>query len=358
MTETMTSLAMVTKAGVPSNKVIVGVSSYARSFGMVDGGCHSPQCTFSGTATRSDATPGICTNTSGYISDAELYDILDGTDSKQGLRRRGAMVDRSRRHRRDVSDRVKEYYFDKESDSMIMVYDDDQWASFMDHDIRTTRTHKYAGLNLGGTTNWASDLEKFNPAPHDYKDWDAYKLAIKSGDTGFNGVDDPNANRTGNWTELTCDTPAIAQYSHMLASERWQSLGCPTAWSQFKQLWRKQEEAYPNSDSSRFTMSLIAFFGIHESASCDSIVEGNYCTDTIECLNLPKRNTTGPAAMQIWNSLVFLHNVSGSLEILSSILSHNPLLFPWRPTYNNISSRLDVCRVLQHHRRGFYRCFS
>ena len=38
LTETMTSLAMVTNAGVPSTKVFVGISSYARSFKMSKAG--------------------------------------------------------------------------------------------------------------------------------------------------------------------------------------------------------------------------------------------------------------------------------------------------------------------------------
>ncbi|KAI0505412.1 glycoside hydrolase superfamily [Xylaria bambusicola] len=36
ITETMSSLIMVTKAGVPSNKIVVGVTSYGRSFKMTD----------------------------------------------------------------------------------------------------------------------------------------------------------------------------------------------------------------------------------------------------------------------------------------------------------------------------------
>lgn len=41
---------MITKAGVPSNKVIVGVTSYGRSFQMVDPSCTGPDCLFTGGA--------------------------------------------------------------------------------------------------------------------------------------------------------------------------------------------------------------------------------------------------------------------------------------------------------------------
>jgi GH18 family chitinase len=33
-TETMTAMSMITKAGMPTNKVIMGVASYGRSFKM------------------------------------------------------------------------------------------------------------------------------------------------------------------------------------------------------------------------------------------------------------------------------------------------------------------------------------
>jgi chitinase len=64
-TETKTSLAMVTKAGVKSDKVIVGIASYGRSFYMEYSGCAGPDCKFTGTSTESDAAPGRCTKTSG-----------------------------------------------------------------------------------------------------------------------------------------------------------------------------------------------------------------------------------------------------------------------------------------------------
>jgi GH18 family chitinase len=42
------ALAIIAKAGVPSNKVVVGVSSYGRSFGMMDPSCRGPMCTYAG----------------------------------------------------------------------------------------------------------------------------------------------------------------------------------------------------------------------------------------------------------------------------------------------------------------------
>ncbi|KAL2260089.1 hypothetical protein VTK26DRAFT_6028 [Humicola hyalothermophila] len=74
VTETKYALAMVTKAGVPSHKVIVGVSSYGRSFGMTDPNCSGPMCTYTGP--ESGAFAGKCTQTKGYLADAEIEDLI------------------------------------------------------------------------------------------------------------------------------------------------------------------------------------------------------------------------------------------------------------------------------------------
>jgi chitinase len=85
---------MITKAGVPSNKVVVGVTSYARSFKMTTPGCHGEMCTFTGP--DSGALPGPCTDTAGYISDAEINQIL-------------------------ASDRVNHNFIDGKSQSNVLV---------------------------------------------------------------------------------------------------------------------------------------------------------------------------------------------------------------------------------------------
>lgn len=76
MTETMSALVMITKAGVSSNKVVVGVSSYGRSFEMTSASCTGPLCTYTGP--ESGAEHGRCTDTGGYISDGEIRDIVTG----------------------------------------------------------------------------------------------------------------------------------------------------------------------------------------------------------------------------------------------------------------------------------------
>ena len=64
----------VTKAGVHTNKIFVGLSSYGRSSKNVDPDCSSPDCTFVGP--DSEAAKGFCTGTAGYLANAEILDTI------------------------------------------------------------------------------------------------------------------------------------------------------------------------------------------------------------------------------------------------------------------------------------------
>lgn len=134
LTETTSALSMITKAGVPANKVVVGVTSYGRSFEMTKAGCTGPDCTFVGP--DSGATPGECTNTAGYIANAEIDDII-------------------------ANDNTSQIIFDAASDSDIMVYNDTQWVAYMTNTTKSTRIAYYQGLNFAGTSDWAVGLQSF-----------------------------------------------------------------------------------------------------------------------------------------------------------------------------------------------------
>lgn len=133
-TETMDALAMITKAGVPSNKVVVGVASYGRSFKMAEAGCDGPMCTFTGSARDSDAYPGRCTNTPGYISNAEIQEIIE-------------------------SGNVNRQWTSAGSD--LLVFNDTEWVAYMNDSIKKDREELYASYNFAGTTDWAVDLLEF-----------------------------------------------------------------------------------------------------------------------------------------------------------------------------------------------------
>ncbi|EEP76245.1 conserved hypothetical protein [Uncinocarpus reesii 1704] len=143
ITETQSALSMITKAGVPANKVFCGITSYGRSFKMAEEGCTGPTCKFTGSALVSDAAPGVCTNTSGYISSAEIRELIKfGEDFEEtGIKTKG--------------------FFDDESHSDILVYNDLEWVGWMSDETKTVRSALYKFLNFGGTSDWAVDLDRY-----------------------------------------------------------------------------------------------------------------------------------------------------------------------------------------------------
>ncbi|KAJ5364022.1 Peptidoglycan-binding Lysin subgroup [Penicillium cataractarum] len=126
----------VTKAGVPTNKIFVGESSYGRSFLMSFEGCTQPYCLFEGDWLNSPAAPGICTQEPGYIANAEIEEIIFEANN------------------------VKAWH-DDASDSDIVVYDGVQWVAYMTDDTKTKRREVYRGYNFAGTIDWATDLQAF-----------------------------------------------------------------------------------------------------------------------------------------------------------------------------------------------------
>ncbi|KAK3330048.1 killer toxin alpha/beta [Apodospora peruviana] len=179
LTETMLTLAMVTKAGVPSNKLFVGVSSYGRSFKMEKAGCDGPECTFVGP--ESGAQKGMCTDTSGYISNAEI----------------GLLKTRKG---------VKEWT-DTKSASQIMTWDGTEWVAYMTDDQKKARGTRYKGLNFAGTVDWAVDLQGFTgdddrgPTDDDEEDDDDEDLPnmppLPDCDDTYNNMDDVESKLDG-----------------------------------------------------------------------------------------------------------------------------------------------------------------
>ncbi|KAH7159572.1 hypothetical protein B0J13DRAFT_592197 [Dactylonectria estremocensis] len=272
MTETINSLAMITKAGVPSSKVIVGITSYGRSFKMAKAGCTGPMCTFLGSATESPARKGACTATGGYISNAEINDII-----KRGKN-------------------IKTFVDDSESD--ILVYDNTEWVAYMSASRKNSRISKYKGLNFGGVTDWAVDLEKFGK--------------LESG--GGNYIEIIEDNPTCEWKWLdgyTCQDEAVKD-ALMNAEKRWNAMQTPCPWREVTRVWyeRRDDEKNPinvtlEENQNIFAMELQSALDGDENFRCASIDLGtNSCEGTLEC-----RQTVdaGPAAYFILNSMSVLH---------------------------------------------------
>ncbi|KAL3430403.1 hypothetical protein BDV09DRAFT_189290 [Aspergillus tetrazonus] len=64
-------------------EIFVGESSYGRSFLMSKKGCTGPDCFFEGDRLNSPAAKGVCTDTGGYISNAEIDEIAILGDNVQ-----------------------------------------------------------------------------------------------------------------------------------------------------------------------------------------------------------------------------------------------------------------------------------
>ncbi|KAM5353884.1 hypothetical protein ACJ41O_000534 [Fusarium nematophilum] len=150
-TETRNSMSMITKAGVPAEKVIIGIASYGRSFRMADKSCTGPHCLFTGSYSESEAEPGQCTDTSGYISNAELDEIWqlasNGTEGVSAKR-----------------------WHDAKTHSDIMTYGTQgngmtDWAAYMSDKTKEERVAWVKTLNFGGTTDWAIDLAGYFEGP-------------------------------------------------------------------------------------------------------------------------------------------------------------------------------------------------
>ncbi|KAL4806278.1 glycoside hydrolase superfamily [Aspergillus unguis] len=131
LTETEYAFSLITKAGVPRSSIVVGVASYGRAFGMTDADCTGPECRFVGPQTA--ATPGVCTNTPGILAIAEIEALILEGD-------------------------VDESYYDRASDSNILVYNRTQWVAFMSKSTLRRRIEYYQSMDFAGFANWAVDL--------------------------------------------------------------------------------------------------------------------------------------------------------------------------------------------------------
>lgn len=206
MTETMSALTMITKAGVPLHKITVGVTSYGRSFKATEPGCTGPMCRYLGEA--SQAAPGRCTNEPGYVSNAEMNDIMKGGAS-------GANNNNS------LSARAEPDWFRDNSESDILMYDSTEWSAFMDDGNKLGRTHKWQGLNFGGISAWAVDLQRF------------------SVDEG--GSPDPGPIGEGAWKSLPCTLEAVKNVT-IDPRKRWEGVGADQAWKELVKEWETRDK--------------------------------------------------------------------------------------------------------------------
>ncbi|KAH7179066.1 uncharacterized protein B0J16DRAFT_273248 [Fusarium flagelliforme] len=187
-TETRNSLSMITKAGVPAEKVIVGIASYGRSFRMEDKSCTGPHCHFTGSYEESDAEPGQCTGTNGYIANAELDEIYElAQENTPGF--------------------SAKRWHDTKTHSDIMTYGTQgngmtDWVAYMSDKTKEERVSWIKNLNFGGATDWAIDLA----------DWFYGSVGSKNSSSGAGGFGDLEPD------DVSCDSDSWPTTLEKLAS--------------------------------------------------------------------------------------------------------------------------------------------
>jgi hypothetical protein len=147
---------------------------------MTEAGYYRPNCFYNGNKLESPAKKGKYPGTGGYIADAEINEIL-----------------------KDKS-RITQHYVDKTSHSDILVYDNTEWVSYMSSSTKLAREVLYTAWGMGGTTDWATDLQTYQDAPKPAKSWAIFKEDVSlEGDPKLDKV------RSGNWTDYYCDDPIL-----------------------------------------------------------------------------------------------------------------------------------------------------
>lgn len=251
---------------------------------MSDASCWAEDCTFTGSSSQSNAEEGPCTATAGILANAEIQSILQNAT------------------------RVNQNYIDEASNTNILVYDDVQWVGYMDDAIKASRQSLYQGLNMGGSAEWATDLETYNNVPYPATSWPEFISDIRIGQVLFS----ESENITGNWTSVQCTDPAVNFWvqDQMSAQQRWSEIDGDDAWADVTNQWLNVDQ--PNGDIT-FIASIVNSIHGPELTNCESIGPINNCQMTVQCWFDTAGSDGSPAAgavsYEIFNSLVMVHEV-------------------------------------------------
>jgi hypothetical protein len=292
---------------------------------MADPGCYGPDCFFLGDKWQSMATKGPCTDTAGYISNAEIKTILSDAT------------------------RVTHASIDSGSHSNILVYDGNQWVGWMSDGLKSQRNTLYRNLNMGGVTDWAADLSDYHDSPPPPSDsWSSLILDLKAGrDPSLGGI-----KQSGNWSSLTCDDESMDKLDYTPA-QRWAMMDGKDAWADVIKVWK----AKYLGTTTKFSEAVSMMVGGSPDANCGTFREDNNCQTTIPggCLKTP-------AGAEIWNSLVLIHEVryphafSAAANLADEVYRCTPpTTRPSRtlpPSASTLRSRISRTRLPQSlHRR-------
>jgi hypothetical protein len=283
--ETYNALSMITKAGVPANKIMVGVSSYGRQFGMTDPNCIGKDCTFVGP--KSSATPGRCTNTPEYISNAEIKEI--------------------------ILQKPKARLINNNDNSKTLIYDDN-WVSYMDDQDKLRRADLYESLKFGGVVDWAIDLIQFGKG--DSNDPIKSIGSCQPGQFGLRrGYDSCNKRKSptspdgcdddDSWRSIYCNNEGISKYDDD-PKTMWANTKADGAWCAAVSAWLSKRDT-PKYVGKSFPNMISGFLNGPPQLRCDILTQSSSSSNCIipDSCQGPDRSST--ASMQ--HILRSFHNV-------------------------------------------------
>ncbi|KAL3461234.1 hypothetical protein BJX64DRAFT_289606 [Aspergillus heterothallicus] len=203
---------------------------------------------------------------------------------------------------------------------------------------KATRTNLYRAWGLGGTSDWASDLQKYHNAPPPTKDWGTY---IRMASTGIDPKQDYT--RYGNWTEFNCQHKHSKDKWDYTPSYRWVTLGAGSAWGDIVRIWVETDQFRPGVS---FIGSVSTTLRTASEVKCHDIL-GN--CPTVNCDKAFDGEESGPAAEFLWNSMVkmqhMFNNFRNELYNAATLVSMqlvNPSLDPIDCT-GSLQARKTYC---------------
>lgn len=178
----------------------------------------------------------------------------------------------------------------------------------MDDALKASRKSLYQSLNMGGSADWATDLEAYNNVPYPATSWPEFISDIRIGQVLFSGSE----NITGNWTSVQCTDPAVNFWvqDQMSAQQRWRKMDGDDAWADITDQWLNVDQP---SGEITFIASIVNSIHGPELTDCESIGPINNCQMTEQCWFDTAGSDGSPAAgavsYEIFNSLVMVHEV-------------------------------------------------
>lgn len=124
------------------------------------------------------------------------------------------------------------------------------------------------------------------------------KLASTRGDGQIRG------SRTGNWTSVKCDDPAVWDWDGMPPKQRWDGVNASDAFKDVVRQWKTYDSSHGFTSFSASVFYTLQ--GRAEHNICEHLDTG--CSETKVCTDFVGQGT-GPAAYFLYNSFVMLHQV-------------------------------------------------